>query len=156
MAEIKRKFYNSGDAKGFTKAIFFETVRAMAAGEDVEDNMVALVEAAANYELEGIANRASTKPSGEKKNPLESDYAKALAAAIVPLIGSEPQTAQELIDQATARGQIAPSGKPFSGPWVSRVLNAMPEQVVVTRKVVTRKDAKGLTSQTEVNAYVKA
>ena len=147
----KRKFYNSGDAKGFTKAIFFQTVLAMANGEDVSDQMVALVGAAAEYELEGIANRP-TKASGEKKDPLQSDYAKALRAAIVPLVDATPRTAKELVDAATAKGKMAPTGKAFSAPWVSRVLNAE-SGIVCVKKVVDKVDAKGLKSQSEVNAY---
>lgn len=147
----KRKFYNSGDAKGFTKAIFFQTVLAMANGEDVSDQMVALVGAAAEYELEGIANRP-TKASGEKKDPLQSDYAKALRAAIVPFVDATPRTAKELVDAATAKGKMAPTGKAFSAPWVSRVLNAE-DGIVCVKKVVDKVDAKGLKSQSEVNAY---
>lgn len=147
----KRKFYNSGDAKGFTKAIFFQTVLAMANGEDVSDQMVALVGAAAEYELEGIANRP-TKASGEKKDPLQSDYANALRAAIVPLVDGTPRTAKELVDAATAKGKMAPTGKAFSAPWVSRVLNAE-SGIVCVKKVVDKVDAKGLKSQSEVNAY---
>lgn len=59
MAEIKRKFYNTGDAKGFTKAIFFNEVLKLARGEDVDANMADLVAQAAEYELEGIAARAT-------------------------------------------------------------------------------------------------
>lgn len=153
MAE-KRKFYNTGDAKGFTKAIFFQTVLAMANGEDVSDEMVNLVGGAAEYELEGIANRASTKGSGERKDPLESDYAKALSAAIVPLIDGTPRTAKELIDMATAKGKVSPKGTPFAAPWVSRVLNAT-AGVTAVKKVVEKVDAKGLKSQSEVTAYKK-
>lgn len=152
MAE-KRKFYNTGDAKGFTKAIFFQTVLAMANGEDVDDKMVALVAEAANYELEGIEARAGSKTTGERKDPLESDYAKALSAAIVPLIDGTPRTAKELVDMATAKGKVAPStGKAFAAPWVSRVLNAT-SGVVAVKKVVEKTDAKGLKSQAEVTAY---
>lgn len=153
MAE-KRKFYNTGDAKGFTKAIFFQTVLAMANGEDVSDEMVSLVGAAAEYELEGISNRASSKATGEHKDPLESDYAKALSAAIVPFIDGTPRTAKELIEMATAKGKVSPKGTPFAAPWVSRVLNAT-AGVVAVKKVVEKVDAKGLKSQAEVTAYKK-
>ena len=61
----KRKFYNTGDAKGFTKQKFFEAVVDMCNGEDVD---VDLVRAAAEYELEGIEMRASNKATGEKKD----------------------------------------------------------------------------------------
>lgn len=151
MAEIKRKFYNAGEAKGFTKAVFFQTILAMANGEDVSDNLISLVAQAAEYELEGIANRP-TKASGDKKDPLQSAYACALREAIMPFVDGTPRTAKELIDAATAKGKMAPTGKAFSGPWVSRVLNAE-AGVVCVKKVVDKVDTKGLKSQTEVNAY---
>ena len=151
MADTKRKFYNSGDNKGFTKAIFYQTVLAMANGEDVSDELIACVGRACEYELEGIANRPS-KAGGEKKDPLQSDYANALRAAIVPFVDATPRTAKELVDAATAKGKMAPTGKAFSGPWVSRVLNAE-AGIVCVKKVVDKVDSKGLRSQAEVNAY---
>lgn len=150
----KRKFYNTGDAKGFTKQKFFETVLAMASGEDVEDSMTSLVAQAAEYELEGIANRASTKGTGEKKDPLQSEYAQALAKAIVPLVGTQPKTAKELIEMADAKGLKSPKGTSFAAPWVSRVLNAT-EGVSAVKIVVDTTDAKGLKVQREVTAYKK-
>ena len=36
----KRKFYNTGDAKGFTKQKFFEAVVDMCNGEDVDVDLV--------------------------------------------------------------------------------------------------------------------
>lgn len=154
MAEIKRKFYNTGDAKGFTKAIFFNEVLKLARGEEVEAAMAELVAQAAEYELEGIASRASTAGTGEKKDPLASDYAKALSAAIVPLVDGTPKTAKELIAAATAKGKLAPNGKEFAAPWVSRVLNAT-EGVTAVKKIVDTVDAKGLKAQREVTAYKK-
>lgn len=156
MADIKRKFYNTGDAKGFTRSIFFQTVVAMVNGEEVSDQLAALTKQAAEYELEGIALAASNKSeSTEKKDPLQSDYAVALRNAILPFITSTPQTAKELVDAATAKGKVAPTGKEFSCPWVSRVLNAE-KGIVCVKKIVEKTDAKGLKSQTEVNAYKRA
>lgn len=153
MADIvKRKFYNTGDAKGFTKQIFFNEVLKMARGEEVEAAMAELVAQAAEYELEGIASRTTTSGTGEKKDPLASDYAKALSAAIVPLVDGTPKTAKELIAAATAKGKLAPNGKDFAAPWVSRVLNAT-EGVVAVKKIVDTVDAKGLKAQREVTAY---
>lgn len=155
MAEIKRKFYNTGDAKGFTKQIFFNEVLKLARGEEVEASMADLVAQAAEYELEGIAARATAAgASGEKKDPLASDYAKALSAAIVPLVDATPKTAKELIAAATAKGLLAPNGKEFAAPWVSRVLNAT-EGVTAVKKIVDTVDAKGLKAQREVTAYKK-
>jgi hypothetical protein len=155
MAEIKRAFYNKGDAKGFTKAIFFQTVEAMANGEDVDPGLVTLVGAAAAYELEGISLKSDSKATGEKKDPLDSDYAKALAAAIVPLVPAtgDGLTAKELIELATSKNLLSPKGTPFAAPWVSRVLNAT-AGVTATKKIVETKDAKGLKAQKEVTAYI--
>lgn len=155
MADIKRKFYNTGDAKGFTKAVFYNEVLKLARGEDVDAAMADLIVQAANYELEGIAARASAAAaSGEKKDPLASDYAKALTAAIVPLLDGNPKTAKELIDLATSKGKLAPNGRSFAAPWVSRVLNAT-AGVVAVKKIVEVVDGKGLKSQREVTAYKK-
>lgn len=157
----KRRFYNTNDAKGFTKQKFFEAVLALANGEDVsaiENASVDLVAQAATYELEGIANRASTATTGEKKDAMQSDYAIGLAAAIVPLLTDKPQTAKQLIDAATAKGKVAPSGKNWAAPWVSRVLNAKfhaGEGVKVLDVIVDHVDAKGLKSQKQVKAYAK-
>lgn len=145
----KRKFYNTGDAKGFTKQKFFEAVVDMCNGEDVD---VDLVRAAAEYELEGIEVRASNKATGEKKDALQSDYANALRAAIVPLIGSEPKTAKELIDMAEAKGKNSPKGTRWAAPWVSRVLNAEPG-VQAVKIVLDTVDGKGLKVQKEATAY---
>jgi hypothetical protein len=151
----KRRFYNTGDAKGFTKAIFFQTVLEMANDEPVDENLVALVAAAAAYEIEGIENRTSAASTGERKDPLQSDYALALSAAIVPLVDGNPRTAKELIDMATKAGKLSPNGKAFAAPWVSRVLNATPT-VTAVKKIVDKVDAKGLKSQAEVTAYKRA
>lgn len=155
----KRKFYNAGDAKGFTKAMFFQTVSAMADGDVVNDELIRLVGEAARYEMEGIELRTSEKAPGEKKDPMESDYAKALIAAIVPLLTAEPQSAKELIAAATKAGKLAPTGKEFAGPWVSRVMNALDASgngVIAMKKVVEKTDAKGLKSQAEVTGYARA
>lgn len=170
MADTKRRFYNTDaseaggvNAKGFTKAVFFQTVAAMVAGDEVSAENVALAGAAAEYELEGIAGRATATSTGEKKDPMQSEYAQKLAAAIVPLITDKPQTAKQLIEAATARGSVAPTGKPWAAPWVSRVLNSRdvtvengPRDVKKMDVVVETTDAKGLKAQKQVSAYVKA
>lgn len=154
MAE-KRSFYNTGDNKGFTKAKFFEAVRDIAAGEDVSAALMEQVGAAAEYELEGMSLRAASKTPGEKKDALQSDYAKALSAAIVPLIGAEPKSAKQLIDEATSKGKVSPKGTAFAAPWVSRVLNNT-AGVTSVKVIVDTTDAKGLKIQKEVTAYKKA
>lgn len=150
----KRKFYNAGDAKGFTKAIYFQTVLSILNGEPVDDALVDLAKQATEYEIEGIANRPVKEP-GEKKDPLQSDYANALRTAILPYVDATPRTAKELVDAATSHGKLASTGKEFSAPWVSRVLNAE-KGIVCVKKVVEKTDAKGLKSQAECNAYKRA
>lgn len=152
MADIKRKFYNTGDAKDFTKAVFYKTVLAMANGEEVEDDLVDLVAQACEYELEGIANRPKNTKTGEAKDPLQSDYAIALRKAILPFLTSNPATANDLVEKATSAGKIAPSGKPFSAPWVARVLK-VEDGVACVKAIVEKTNAKGLKSQVEVNAF---
>lgn len=152
MATEKRRFYNTGEAAGFSRTTFFQTVEAMAAGEDVDPALVALAGAAAAYELEGIAAKADSKATGERKDPLQSDYAQALSAAIVPLVDDTPRTAKQLIEIADSKGKLSPKNTSFAAPWVSRVLNATPG-VVATKIVVDKVDAKGLKSQAEVTAY---
>jgi len=127
MAETKRKFYNTGDAKGFTKKKFFETVVAILNEEDVDQKDIDLTLAAAEYELEGIALRPSTAGTGEKKNPLDSEYAVAMRAAILPLLTQTPQNANEIINAATAKGLLSPKGTPFATSWVGRILKPLAE-----------------------------
>lgn len=154
MADVKRRFYNTGDAKGFTRKDFFAAVQKMAGGEELDEALIDLVAKAAAYELEGLANKA-TKSNGEKKDPLDSDYAVALRAAIVPLLSTTPKTGQELIDEATAAGNLSPKGTPFAAPWVARVLKgvALKGECEIVKQIVEKTDSKGLKKQTEVNAY---
>lgn len=158
MAE-KRKFYNCEEqgTKGMSKRTFFEEVLKMATGEEVTDDMADFIARAAEYELEGINNRPSKAGAeGPAKDPLQSDYAVALREAIVPLVNGNPQTAKQLVDAATAKGKLAPSGKSFSAPWTSRVLNAMAKEgkgIAEVKMVVETVDAKGLKKQREVSGY---
>ncbi|MDQ9821937.1 hypothetical protein RFZ44_00920, partial [Acinetobacter sp. 163] len=81
--------------------------------------------------------------------------AQSLAKAIVPLVGTQPKTAKELIEMADAKGLKSPKGTSFAAPWVSRVLNAT-AGVEAVKIVVDTTDAKGLKVQREVTAYKKA
>lgn len=155
MAETKRKFYGSGDAKGFTRKDFFKAVESMANGEDVSLETMKLIADAATYELEGINLKSSKNAEGEKKDPLQSDYAVALTKAILPLLkNDEAFSAQELQTMATSKGMLAPSGKAFVVPWIARVLNAMENKgIVKTSKIVEKTNNKGLKAQDQVDAY---
>lgn len=152
MAVEKRKFYNSGDAKGFTKAIYFETVRDIVAGEDVDQDLINLVADATAYELEGIALKATKESTGERKDPLQSEYAHALRAAIKPFLDKTPRTAKQLIEMATAKNRLSPKGTPFAEPWVARVLN-VEDGVTHEKKIVETVNKAGLKAQREVTAY---
>lgn len=157
MAE-KRSFYNKGDNKGFTKRVFFETLQQIIAVDEVADtfdtDLLDKVEAAIEYEIESLDLAASKKgeTTGEKKDPLQSGYAQELREAVMPHLTNEPKSAQDLLDEMNAAGKVSSKGKPFSAPWLSRVLNHE-EGVVATKKVVEKVDAKGLKAQREVNAY---
>ena len=148
----KRRFYNTGTAKGFTKAIFFKAVLDLANGEDIGE-MIDLVAAAAEYELEGI-NLKAEKGDGEAKDPLASDYAQAIVKDVISLIGAEPMTAKELSEAATKLGKLAPSGKPYAPAWIARVAKNT-VGIVVTEKIVNKVDAKNLKSQAMVAAYMR-
>jgi len=156
----KRRFYNTGDAKGFTKAVFYQTVAQLLNGEEIEnaEELTALCIEAANYELEGLEIKAAQKgatPPGEKKDPLQSDYAHEIRAAILPLLTSDPQTAKSLIEQATAHGKVASkSGKPFGYAWVCRVMNVEPG-VVATKIIGETTDKDGLKKQVPQTAYAR-
>jgi hypothetical protein len=153
----KRRFYNTKETKGFTKTTFFQTVLDMANGEDVEENLIELVAAAAEYELEGIELKAAAKGETEKKDPLKSDYAVKLTEVFTPLLTAQPQTAEELVNAATKRGLMSPKGTPWVAQWVSRVFNKRPDLAKATTKVVEKTNAKsGLKAQKELTAFAKA
>lgn len=161
MAE-KRRFYNAGEAKGFTKAVFFEAVKALIEGEDLPDAATEqLILDACDYELESISLR-SKSGSGEKKDALESEYATKLAQAIIPLVDATPRSVEEILAIAAERGifsdKVDDTGnpKPYAAPWVARVLSGKPgidAGVEKVSKIVEKKNAKGLVSQKEVTAY---
>lgn len=159
MATPKRRFYNFGEAKGFTKAVYYSTIASILSGEEVDDNLRDLCIAATEYELEGVEIKSSQKsqstPPGERRDPLHSDYANEIRAAILPLITDNPQSAKSLIEQATAAGKVSSkSGKPFGYAWVCRVLNA--EAGVAATKVITETvDRAGLMKQVPLTAYSK-
>ena len=165
MATEKRRFYNTKEAKGFTREVFFESVKAILDGEDLPEGVTAdLLYAACDYELESIEMRRG-KNSGEKRDALQSNYAVSLAKAIIPLLSSTPLTANELQALSIEKGIFSDKvdeetgkPKPFAIPWIARVLsnepgvNAGVEKVL---KVVEKKNDKGLVSQEEVPAYIR-
>lgn len=132
-----RKFYGAGDAKGFSKKTFFETVLAIANGEDVEDSQIALVAAAAEYELEGIAIAKEKTGTKEKTPTLEKQIAKDIIAALVPMLTGEPQTTDELIALATQKGLQTSKETNFSNPWVNTVFKALAEEGKIKRVTKT-------------------
>jgi hypothetical protein len=155
---VKRSFYNKGEAKGFTKKNFYEAVKDLLRGS-ADDKTKDLIYAAAEYELENYHTKAASSRKAaatrEKKDALDSDYARALADAIVPYVDEYPRTATELIGAATAAGKLSPKGTPFALPWVARVLNAQ-EGISLVKKVVEKSNKDGLILQSEVTAYIRA
>ena len=152
----KRKFYNTGDAKGFTKADFFKAVAAMAKGEEVDEATIDLVAQAADYEIEGMELKAAKAASGEKKDALQSDYANLIRKNIIPFLTNEPKSAKELSQEAFAKKVKGPSGSAYSAPWISRVFNAEAEAgngIVKVKKIIEKVNSKGLKAQAEVVAY---
>lgn len=153
----KRRFYNSEDCgtKGFTRRDFYNAVKAMANGEDIDDHLVELISQAAAFELETLdrtREKSGSTANGEHKDPLHSDFANGLRNAIMPFVNGTPQTAQELSDAAAAKGKMAPSGKAYPALWISRILSAEPG-VVCVNKIVDKVNSKGLKSQSECKAY---
>lgn len=147
MAEVKRKFYN----KEFGKRDFYEGIIELAE-DGATSKPIDKILAAAQYELEGLDTRPSKAGGGERKDPLQSDYANEVRASIIPFINSTPKSAEELVNEATARGIVSSKGTPFAKPWVSRVLNKE-EGISASIKVVEITNKKGLKEQKEVVCY---
>jgi len=154
---MARSFYNTGEAKGFTKANFYQAVLDLANGEEVEDNIVELIAKGAEYELEGLelakAASAAKSGNGEKKDKLQSDYCVALRKAIVPLLNGTPKTAKQLLAEAEANGtNLSPTGKPWVESWLVQVLNAE-AGVTNTKVIVETVNNKGLKAEKSANAW---
>jgi len=151
MSEKAKRFYT----KEWSKSDFFSAVAAMASGEEVEDEIAAKIVESAEVELGRIQAAAEKKGStsnGEKKDRLDSDYCKAAEAALVPLLTKEFQTTQELIDQATAKGILAPTGKPFHVSLPSQKLASLPN-IVVGSKIVEAYTKDGRRNDRSVKAF---
>ena len=158
MATDARRFYNTGEYKGFTKATFFELVQAMLEGEELDDNEIAFVADAVDYELEGIAiNKAKSaaKSTAGKKDWRESDYAKQIEAKLMPFLSKD--VALSLTELVAIGNEQAPTdnGKAWSLPWGGRYLNDKAESGVLVKedKIVDAVDKKGLKYQKAVAAY---
>jgi len=154
----KRQFYNVGEAKGYTRRSFYEDVQAMLEGEELTDEAKELMAKAIEYELEGLdlklANRKKTV-----KDPMDSEYAKAIINDIIPLLDSEiAYTTAELCQMATDEGLFSPTGKPYAQPWVSRVLRhpSMVNQVKIVSKIVEKTGKNGLKAEHEITGYLRA
>ncbi len=155
-----RKFYGSGDAKGFAKKNFFEAVLAIVNGEEVDEATMSLVAQAAEYELEGIALAKEKAGTKEKTPTLEKQIAKDIIGALVPMLTAEPQTTDELIALATQKGLTTSKDTNFSNPWVNTVFKVLAEEGKIkrTQKVVTvnkTKDGVTLQSQEPKVAYTR-
>lgn len=158
MAE-KRRFYNTGHAKGFSREKLFQTMEAILEGEEVEESLVDLTLEGVKYELERIGvrrDKAKEKGAGEKRDPLQSDYAVALREAFIPLLkgSTDPEglSATELCDMAAAEKTVSPTGNAFTVPWVSRVLRAV-DGVKEGKKIVTTITKDGLKQEKAVTTF---
>lgn len=155
--EPKRHFYNTGDARGFTRKTYFETILNILEGGDIDAATRQLVLDATNYELESISlkSAATAVPDDKKKDRLHSDYANALRAGILPLVDATPRTGKELIQAATTKGIVSPTGKAFVEAWVVSVLKNEPG-IVTVQKVIEKTQKNGLKAQAEVTAFKRA
>lgn len=153
-----RRFYNTGEYKGFTKATFYELVQAILEGEELDDNEIAFVADAVDFELEGLAIRkaqSAAKSSVGKKDWRESDYAKQIEAKIMPFLSKD--VALSLTELVELGNEQAPTdnGKSWSLPWLGRYFNDKADAGVVVKedKIVDAVDKKGLKHQKAVAAY---
>lgn len=162
-----RRFYGAGDAKGFTKAKFFQTVQSFFEGEDIDNSLEDLVIQACVFELESLSRRRNTTdPDAPKKDPLQSDYANAIRAAVLPLIDGTPRTCHQFADMIAEKGILPPvaasgknkgvQGDKFHYGWIARVLKKEPgvvaEEIIVTVQAISPA-GKPTTSQKAVTGY---
>lgn len=157
---MARQFYGVGEAKGFAKKDLYQAVIDYVNGDLEDEQKIALMVAACEYELDGIA-KAKEKNSSKPKTPtLEKQIALDIIKALVPMLGDEPQTTEELIKLATDKGLKTSKGTNFSNPWVNTVFKALMEEGRITKvsKVVSvtkTKDGQSLTSQEPKIAYTR-
>lgn len=159
---MARKFYGTGDAKGFSRKTFYETIVAYLSGEEVAEGLLELVFAAAKYELDGIALAKDKKGENSDVKPLlEKDVAIEVMNSLVPLLGDEPLTSIELCEMANAKGLTKLNGQPFkNNPWINQVLKKLAEdgEITMTPKKVTGskiKDGVPCASEDVKIAYTK-
>lgn len=162
MESTKRSFYGKNTC---TREEFLQSVLAILNGDEPNVEIDTMI-AATEYELEGIAARreyAARKrgTATESKDPLESQYAKELVGAVLPLVTAEPKSAKMLADEATSMGYVnSQSGKAFPAAWVARCMNALVEKgdlaqvdMVVTSEKMDKKTGKTITSQSVAKGY---
>lgn len=142
---MAKSFYT----KDFSKKAFFEAVASIVAGEEVEDEVLTQVGAAADYELERIeASKAKKADTAKEKVPVEeTEYGLDIIATIVPLVTTEPQTTAQIIALSKAKGLKNIKGNDYANPWVNNVFSALAKQGVLVREVlpvdVTKTDSDG-------------
>lgn len=155
------KFYNCENlgTKGFNKLNFFTEALAVFKGEEVEDDIMDLLIKACEHEIAGIeAERAKRKTAAGPKNDLETAIGKDVIAIILPIIGSEPVTSEELLVIAEQKGLRTSKDTPFSNPWLNRVLKSAAEAGLIQKtskivETVSHKDGQELKSQVSKIAY---
>lgn len=150
----KNKFYNTGTTKGFTRAIYYDTMLKILNEEEVNPNLRALCIAATEYEIERLKNAPKRTP-GPKKDILQSDFACQLRSVLMPLLSKTPHSADEFAAELKAQNIIPPSGKPYTNFWISRLLRNEPN-VVMTQAIATKTNSKGLKYEAPVNMFALA
>lgn len=148
-----------------TREQYLQSVLAILNGDEADVDTDVLV-GAVEYELETIALRresaaAKRGSTGEKKDIMESNYAKGLKAAVIPYLSGNPTSAKELETTMAQNGVIwAETGKAFPCQWIARVCNAMcergelvAEDKVVTSETLDKKSGKKVTTQKVAKAY---
>ena len=156
MAEVatKRRFFNVDGNPGKQK--YYETIIALAQGEDVSDAMCEFVLNGTEFIVEGETLRAKTK-TGDAKNAMDSDYAKALYEVLKPLVPTTGSgvSATELFEALQKKGAKSPKDTDWAQVWIARVLNGYPDEFTKVVKIVDKVDNEGLKKQVKTPAYIK-
>ena len=155
-AKVNR-FYSVGENKGYSRRDMFNEILSIAQGDGTykgeEIDLERLV-AAANYELMLMDNKR--KNTGEAKDPLESDYAKAIMKDVIPFVERKAKTVSQLVNEVTAAGVKSPKGGAYATAWVARVLSHLvntSDRIVKEVVIVDKVDKDGLKGQVKATGY---
>lgn len=149
-----------------TREMYLRSMLAILNDEDPEVSYD-ILRGAVEYELEGLEARREAAAlkrnsgTGEKKDVMESAYARGLKSAVLPYLSGDPTSAKELETSMAQNGVIWPeTGKAFPCQWIARVCNNMVDrgELVAVDKIVTtesldKKSGKTVTTQKVAKAY---